>query len=70
VRHGRLLYELDRAMPTEAGVRINGVDAGAVTLAGDPGPKALERATEALCHVRGIVDVRTDGTSHPIAYTS
>jgi hypothetical protein len=70
VRHGRLLYELDRAMPTDAAVRISGVDDGAVTLVGDPGPKALQRATDALCSVRGIVDVRTDGTNHPVAYAS
>jgi hypothetical protein len=65
VRRGRLVYELDRAMPTETGVRISGVDAGAVTLAGDPGPQALERATRALSRVQGIVDIRADGTNHP-----
>ena len=62
----RLLYELDRAMPTDTTVRISGYDAGSVTLAGDPGAVALERATEALCSVRGVVDVRTDGTDHPV----
>jgi hypothetical protein len=65
VQHGRLLLELDRAMPTALGVRISGVDAGSVTLAGDPGARALARATEALRGVRGVTDVRTDGTTHP-----
>ena len=65
-RHGRLLLALDRALPTATGVRISGVDDGSVTLAGDPGPVALARATEALCGLPGVVDVRTDGTSHPV----
>jgi hypothetical protein len=67
VEHGRLLYELDRAMPTAMGVRVSGLADGSVTLAGDPGAKALARATEALCRVRGVTDVRTDGSSHPVA---
>jgi hypothetical protein len=66
VRDGRLLFELDRAMPTDTAVRISGVNDGSVTLAGDPGPEALARATEALCRVQGVVDVRTDGSSHPV----
>lgn len=65
-RHGRVLLELDRALPTDMKVRVSGVDDGSVTLAGDPGPKALSRATEALCRVRGVVDVRTDGATHPV----
>jgi hypothetical protein len=66
VQRGRLLFELDRALPTDMDVRISGVEDGSVTLAGDPGPTALSRATEALCRVRGVVDVRTDGTGHPV----
>ena len=61
MRNGRLVYELDRAMPTDTAVRISGVANGSVTLAGDPGPAAIARATGALCAVRGVVDVRTDG---------
>jgi hypothetical protein len=64
---GRLLYELDRALPTDLGVRVSGVADGSVTLAGDPGPEALARATEALQRVKGITDVRTDGRTHPVA---
>jgi hypothetical protein len=67
VQHGRLLYELDRAMPTEMRDRLSGVDHGSVTLAGDPGPQALARATEVLCGTHGITDVRTDGSTHPVA---
>jgi hypothetical protein len=67
VQHGRLLYELDRAMPTDTRVRLSGVDQGSVTLAGDPGPQALARATEVLCGTHGITDVRTDGANHPVA---
>jgi hypothetical protein len=64
-RHGRALFELDRALPTATDVRISGMEHGSVTLAGDPGGPALARATEALCSVPGVVDVRTDGTDHP-----
>jgi hypothetical protein len=67
VQQGRLLYELDRKLPTDLRVRLSGVDHGAVTLAGDPGPEALSLATDALCGIHGITDVRTDGTSHPVA---
>lgn len=65
-RRARLLLELDRAMPADAGVRISGFEDGSVTLAGDPGAVALARATEALCRVRGVTDVRTDGADHPV----
>jgi hypothetical protein len=67
LQHGRLLYELDRAMPTDLRVRLSGVDQGQVTLAGDPGPEALARATQVLCGTHGVVDVRTDGATHPVA---
>ena len=67
VQHGRLLYELDRALPADLRVRLSGVDGGSVTLAGDPGPEALARATEVLRGAHGITDVRTDGSTHPVA---
>jgi hypothetical protein len=54
-------------MPTDTRVRLSGVDQGSVTLAGDPGPQALARATEVLCGTHGITDVRTDGANHPVA---
>jgi hypothetical protein len=66
VRHGRVVVALDRAMPADLGVRISGLADGSVTLAGDPGPEEVSAATEALCRVRGVTDVRTDGTSHPV----
>ena len=71
-QRSRLLLRLDQTMPTDMKVRISGLDDGSVTLAGDPGPKALARATEALCGVRGVTDVRTDGSDHPVveAYAS
>jgi hypothetical protein len=65
-RHGRVLLELDRVLPTATDVRISGMEDGSVTLAGDPGPIALARATEALCGLPGVVDVRTDGSTHPV----
>ena len=66
-QHAKALLALDAALPTEMGVRISGIENGSVTLAGDPGPKALASAKDALCEVSGVTDVRTDGTSHATA---
>ena len=63
-QHAKAILALDQAMPTELGVRISGIENGSITLAGDPGPKALAAAKDALCEVSGVTDVRTDGASH------
>jgi hypothetical protein len=63
----RAVLALDASVPRATSVRISGIDHGTVLLHGDPGGPAVTAAREALCDLRGISDVRSDGTSHPTA---
>ena len=68
--HARAVLALDAAAPTNTDVRVSGIDNGSLTLQGDPGGKALAAVTDALCTVKGVTDVRTDGTSHAAVDTA
>jgi hypothetical protein len=68
--HARAVLALDAAMPTDMSVRISGIENGSVTLHGDPGGHAVSAATEVLCKVKGVTDVRTDGATHATADTA
>ena len=61
----RAVLALDATLPKETSVRISGIDAGTVTLHGDPGARAVTAVRTALLHVPGVADVRSDGSTLP-----
>lgn len=61
----KVIVALDGTVPTSTGVRITGVDDGAVTLRGDVPPSSLESARQAVLSVSDVLDVRTDATEQP-----
>ena len=60
---------LDGPLPKATKVRISGIDAGTVTVHGDPGAKAVAAVRAALRDLPGVSDVRTDGATLPTAAT-
>jgi hypothetical protein len=63
----RAVLALDAPMAKTTSVRISGVDAGTVTVHGDPGPRAVTAVRDALREVPGVSDVRSDGSTLPTA---
>ena len=61
----RAILALDGDFGDETNVRITGLDDGAVMLRDNLAGPSLEAARDALRSVPKVLDVRTEGTSHP-----
>jgi hypothetical protein len=60
----KAILALDRTHPTDASVRITGINDGSVTLR-DLDGKDLEAARSSLCSVREVADVQTRPVDQP-----
>ncbi len=61
----RAIVALDKDFASDTDVRITGIDEGGVVLRDTlAGPK-LQKAHDALCSLRDVLDVRTEAAEHP-----
>ncbi len=65
ITEAKLIVALDDTVPTSTGVRITGIEDGAVTIRGDVPAGSLEAARQAMLTVSDVLDVRTDSSARP-----
>ena len=65
VTEAKVIVALDGKVPTNTGVRITGIDDGAVTLRGDVPAEFIEPARQAVLSVSEVLDLRTDAGNQP-----